>query len=907
MNKKNKLIIFFFGLIAFALMADFSLAQDIGAEVVENNFEDVLGSSGTDLRFLIARIIQIVLTFLGIIAISITLYAGFLWMSSGGDEDKIDRAKRTLKNSIIGLVIILSSWGVTTYIISKITGSLGSAINPSFNLNIPKTIDGSGFGAIGACSIDSVYPEDNQKDVARNTTIVVSFKEGIGLEGLCINDSGQSCFCGEDSCNRINPKIIRIYKTDLGDACGASSCPEVNSNLTDVVLTTFSDNKTIFLTPIGYLGSPDKNIQYSIKLTEDLRKANGDSMFKSCSSNFFNWNFEVSSRLDLTPPRVVYGSLFPRPDNEKDLQNQLSPALSAEAVINVMACPRVFSPSEITSIQPEDSSPVASATPLNYQGDITSFIVQIPSESKNVARIFDGNNQANLLGSAEFDAQGNARFAPYFIFKAPDRNVGNSWSVVIKPEVAADTLTIGDYVYAFASSIGANNIMRPVTCNADIQASLIQAALSGNELINVSKEGNSILLKAKIAGEGGNNILLNSSNQSALQIRPFSGGVNRRVNTQSNDQKDVPMNTVIQLNFDEPINPLRVSGLASEVANYIRVVNFDKNAKANGTACSNNSECKSYSCSVGTEERVCRGDYLSGKFIISNSFKTLEFISDKECGINGCGEKIYCLPASSHLAIEMRSADLKTCNSNYDCLSLSPFKSCAETSLGYKTCQNNESRNYPTASADLSGLSDLAFNSFDGNRNSFSDGPLDYYSDNFIFQDELNDGKWDNYRFSFYVNDQINLTPPKIELITPRQNMSGVVLAEPVKITWSTLMMNSTLRSGSVLIDSGKNKVEHKLINLKSLNPTALGYWVVNDNIDANSDGEPDKTITWIKHSVFSESLTYKTQVGSGVKDIYQNCFKPSDGDGCTGVSLENPSCCFGQATDVLDDAGDCR
>lgn len=907
MTKKNKLIIFLFGLIAFALMADFSLAQDIGAEIVENNFGDALGSSGTDIRFIIARVIQIALSFLGIIAISLTLYAGFIWMTSGGDEDKIDRAKSTLRNSIIGLLIILSSWAITTYFISKITGSLGSAINPNFNLNPPRTFTDSGFGAIGACSIDNVYPENNQKDVARNSTIVVNFKEEINLQGLCQNETGDSCACGEGDCNRINPEIIRIYKADLGDACSTNSCPEVNSNLTEVILDVFSDKKTIFLTPIGYLGDPDNNIQYAVKLTENLQKANGDSMFKSCSGNSFNWGFEVSSRLDLTPPQVVYGSLFPRPDNEKDLQNQLSPALPAEASIDVMACPRVFRPSEIVSVQAGANSPEASATPLNYQGDLTSFIIQVPSESKNIARIFDGNNQANLLGSAEFDAQGNARFAPYFVFKASDRNVGNFWVVTLKPEVVADTLAIGDYVYTFASVAGGNNILRPETCTADVQASLIQVALSGDNLVTANKIGNSISLKAKVSGESGNSIRLSSSNQAALQIRSFSGGSDRRITTQNNDQKDVPMNTVIQLNFNEPVNPLRVAGLASEVFEYIRVVNYDTAAKSNGATCQQDSDCKSYSCLGDSSEKTCRGDYLAGRFIVSNSFRTLEFISDKECGVNGCGEKIYCLPASSHLAIEMRSADLKTCSSDDDCLPLAPFKSCAETGLGYKTCQNEESRNYPTASSDLSGLSDLAFNSFDGNRNSFADGPLDYYSDNFIFQDELNDGKRDNYRFSFYVNDQINLTPPKIELITPGQNASGVFLADPIKVSWNTLMMNSTLKSGSVVIDSGKNKVEHKLVNLKSLSPTALGYWIANDNIDTNNDGEPDKTITWIKHSVFPESLTYKAQIGSGVKDIYQNCFKPSDGDGCTGVDMENPSCCFGQAANSLDDSGNCR
>ena len=106
-------------------------------------------------------------------------------------------------------------------------------------------------------------------------------------------------------------------------------------------------------------------------------------------------------------------------------------------------------------------------------------------------------------------------------------------------------------------------------------------------------------------------------------------------------------------------------------------------------------------------------------------------------------------------------------------------------------------------------------------------------------------------------------------------------------------MMNSTLRTGQSIVDTGKSKVAHKLVNLMGSNISGLGYWISNDNNDTDLDGEPDQTISWIKHSELLEAMTYRVQVGSGVRDIYQNCFKPSDGEGCTGVSLEHPSCCF--------------
>jgi len=915
MTKKNKLIIFVFGLIALAFVANFALAQDLGLEIVENNIGDNLGVAGTDLRVLIARIVQIALSFLGIIALILNLYAGFLWMTSGGDEDKIDRAKKILRNAIIGLVIILSSWAITTYIISRFTGSLGTALNPT-NFNLPpRIISSQGIGALGACSVENVYPENNQKDVARNVSIVVSFKEDISANGLCINDLGNTCTCGEvlagKTCSLINPRVVRIYKSELRDACSENFCPDANSNVTDVIASVSEDKKTLVLMPISYLGDPTKNLQYSVKLTEGLKKTNGDSMFKNCAINYFAWMFEVSSRLDLSPPQVVYGSLFPRPDNERDLQNQIDGATAAQAQIKFINCPNIYRSSAIISVVPEfvpeTGSPAASATPLNYQGALTKFKAVVSADSVNTILLFNGLNDSEQLGRAEVDSQGNAKFDSYFIFKAPQRNAGNSWIINLQPEVLADTLTIGGHTYIFSKVSGGNNIAVPETCDKVTQANLAYAVLSNHETVSVEVLSDTLNLKAITAGQSGNNININTSNAAALQITPFSGGIDRRMFTKKNDQKDVPMNTVIQLNFNEAVNPLQLAGLASEVAEFVRIVNYDERAKMNDASCYQDSDCKSYNCSGAEGGKTCRGNYLSGKFLISNNYKTLEFLSDKECGVNGCGEKIYCLPASSHLAVEMKTADLRTCETDSDCLALAPFIKCSATELGYKTCKNSEGRSYPAAKVSVNGIIDLALNSFDGNRNSFSDGPLDYYNDNYLFKDALNDDKRDSYRFSFYVNDQINLTPPRIEIISPGQNSQGIKPADSIKITWNTLMMNSTLRTGSTIIDTGKNKIEHKLVNLKSLSPTALGYWVVNDNIDTNNDGEPDKTISWVKHSPFSEAMTYKTQIGSGVKDIYQNCFKPSDGDGCTGVSLENPSCCFGQAVNELGPDGNCK
>src|ERR1035437_4850179 len=55
------------------------------------------------------------------------VYAGILYMSSRGNPEKLDQAKRVLKNALIGLVIVLGAGTLTAIL----TSSMGGASNPS--------------------------------------------------------------------------------------------------------------------------------------------------------------------------------------------------------------------------------------------------------------------------------------------------------------------------------------------------------------------------------------------------------------------------------------------------------------------------------------------------------------------------------------------------------------------------------------------------------------------------------------------------------------------------------------------------------------------------------------------------------------------------------------------------------
>ncbi|MFA7601214.1 MAG: hypothetical protein WCY43_03240, partial [Patescibacteria group bacterium] len=57
---------------------------------------------------------------LGIVAVVIVLLGGFKWMTAAGNEDKIGEAKKLLGAGVVGLVIILAAWGITTFVLNTL-------------------------------------------------------------------------------------------------------------------------------------------------------------------------------------------------------------------------------------------------------------------------------------------------------------------------------------------------------------------------------------------------------------------------------------------------------------------------------------------------------------------------------------------------------------------------------------------------------------------------------------------------------------------------------------------------------------------------------------------------------------------------------------------------------------------
>ena len=78
-----------------------------------------------DIKVTIGNIVQIVIGFLGILLVLYLLYGGFLWFTSGGNEDKIDQAKRIIISAVVGLVLVLAAFAIASFIVSSVQKAVG--------------------------------------------------------------------------------------------------------------------------------------------------------------------------------------------------------------------------------------------------------------------------------------------------------------------------------------------------------------------------------------------------------------------------------------------------------------------------------------------------------------------------------------------------------------------------------------------------------------------------------------------------------------------------------------------------------------------------------------------------------------------------------------------------------------
>lgn len=339
----------FFTLFVSAFSPAAALAQEVTPTATTSPLgeglaiiQEPLGLPVTDIRVIIANIIRVGLGLIGIILVVLLLYAGFLWLTAGGNEEQITTAKAIIKNAVIGLAIILSAYAIVAFIL-KMLGVGGNGLGGG-DLNPPGSQNFTGSGALGSIIKDH-YPERDQKEVARNTKIIITFRKPIKPDSV-INDANLTANNQNNpnpygDCINVGPQMK--WETD----CDTIKLDADHINITSAVddkpirganVVAYYENGKVFtliIRPFDNLGSSNQEISYKVRvgnkiLLDDQPNANPPIFNVNVVGNkFYEWQFTCSTALDTTPPHVT--DVFPGP-NTKEPKNSVIQINFSEAM-----------------------------------------------------------------------------------------------------------------------------------------------------------------------------------------------------------------------------------------------------------------------------------------------------------------------------------------------------------------------------------------------------------------------------------------------------------------------------------------------------------------------------------------------------------------------------------------------
>ncbi|OGY43746.1 MAG: hypothetical protein A3A02_01430 [Candidatus Buchananbacteria bacterium RIFCSPLOWO2_01_FULL_39_33] len=842
------------------------LPQAGWAQVTDSRFglseASTIGLPQTNLITAIVRIVQLLLGFLGIIAVIMVLYGGFVWMTSGGDPAKIEKAKKILINTIIGIIIILSSYIITAFIIRALMGWGGGGWGDGGG-----GTDDFGRWGIGVGPIESVYPAPGQVDVPINTIIAVTFKEKINPQTIC----------GSSACDgQTKMANVEICQIDDHGVCVDEEEEFSTNDFTDSLVKS-DDNRTFTIIPNKYLGLEDfQDRRFKVVLQSGIETLAepGKSVFNSLVDKEYAWQFITNGELDLDPPEIIdLVGVYPYPDDEIDTYGISAGPTATKFFVSLEADTikkEILSAFDATATKGAGTTITGTLTG-NYGGTATGVAtVRIDSGTGEVKTTWPG--EMGTFNSGQFDPTGaTLNIGPYgLVFNVSGVVArGNSWTFNVVSHQVGDKLEIKYNNGVIKTYIFGTDIAEPDDFADKLIADTNIFSACGTYCLQTKQTGVATA-KYDLSYVGSGTFTITKTN-----------GQDEQPNRQPNGQRDVYRNTIIQINFNEAINPTAVKDNIF-IMRSDRLIDYD--------------------------------------IQISNQYKTLELVALEQCGLNSCGDAIFCWPIEGNAqkyAIRITAATL---------MSKSDTKCSAWGGIddGHDRCVkdvNGVKVFYPLAPTG-DGLVDMSFNSFNGSFNTYLNNDKNiglaegksgngnnhsgrpHYNLNSGISCVLDDvavncgtansrvtsygnstpvygvsGFGDDFIWSFFISSEIDKQAPLIKTDSPVGDEDINTATGDVEFYFDRLMRSSTLKPGWNYGSLAKEKSIRYLI-LQTITDSALpvGYWALKVDQDDNFDGWADYTLAKLHHNDFDSAVKYGPLGGSGLQSITQNCFLPSAG-----------------------------
>ena len=274
------------GLLAFPQVVD--AQTDELEEVAEDS-----GLGDESLSVVIAKIIRTILGFLGIIAVIIVLWGGFVWMTAGGDADKVAKAKKILINGVIGLAIVLMSYAIATFVLNAILGASSGSDSSSSSSDDDNSLGGG--SSVSSFSVKDFSPEGEVS--IRNIKVQITFSRNVDEDTVSGNVTITNTSTGEEVDGTLSVSGSKISFVP------SAACPEPN------------DDRYCF----------DENTEFTVEVTEDIESTSGRSLV--CSSDSCTTSFTSGEIVDVDDPEAE----LTYPDNNERI------SVDASTLVQVVA------------------------------------------------------------------------------------------------------------------------------------------------------------------------------------------------------------------------------------------------------------------------------------------------------------------------------------------------------------------------------------------------------------------------------------------------------------------------------------------------------------------------------------------------------------------------------------------
>ncbi len=105
----------------FASMAMFSQIITLARAQLQGGLDQVQVGGDEGLLPFIKRLLNLALLLMSIVAVVYLVYSGFMYVTSGGDESKVEKATKGITYAIIGLIVAFASYMVVSFVVGRLT------------------------------------------------------------------------------------------------------------------------------------------------------------------------------------------------------------------------------------------------------------------------------------------------------------------------------------------------------------------------------------------------------------------------------------------------------------------------------------------------------------------------------------------------------------------------------------------------------------------------------------------------------------------------------------------------------------------------------------------------------------------------------------------------------------------